>query len=134
MGLTAKSMGFRNLNHKTIELDEALKNYEIFSMANREQMLESLIEFGVLAELIGRIPTIVALKPLTKDELRTVLLESAASPILKQQSIFEKSGYKIIFTDKYIEKLLNVYTLIYMYACTYVFIHTYKCIHTYINM
>lgn len=109
IGMSERSMGFRSLNNdKTSELEEALKNYEIFSMATKEQMVESLIEFGMLAELVGRIPTIVALKPLSKEELKKVLLESVASPISKQQSIFSKSGYDLIFTDKYIDKLVDV--------------------------
>jgi ATP-dependent Clp protease ATP-binding subunit ClpX len=107
-GLTDKVMGFRpNANKKMEELDEAIKSYEIFSQASREELVDSLIEFGMLAELLGRIPTIVPLKPLGKEELLAVLMGSEISPIIKQKEIFEKSGYELIFTDDFLNEIVE---------------------------
>ncbi len=109
IGKKPRSIGFiKSEEDKTKDIDEALRSYEIFSQANREDIVESLIEFGMLSEFVGRIPTIVALKPLTKDDLRKVLFESKASPLSKQQNIFNKSGYTIDFTEEFIEKLVSV--------------------------
>ena len=70
-------------------------------------MVESLIEYGMLSELVGRIPTIVALKPLLKDDLKKVLFDSEASPIKRQQYIFAQSGYNLSFSDEFIEKIVD---------------------------
>lgn len=109
MGLKEKVVGFRQKDEaKNKELDEAMKSYEIFSQASREIMAESLIEFGMLSELVGRIPTFVPLKPLGKEELKKILLESDVSPLLKQKTFFAKSGYDIDFTDECIDEIVRL--------------------------
>jgi len=108
MGKKDRTLGFIKENEeKNKEIDEALKSYEIFSQASREEMVDSLIEFGMFSELVGRIPTIVALKPLTKDDLMNVLLNSAASPVKKQKLIFAKSGYNLEFADEFLTQLVD---------------------------
>jgi len=106
LGKTQRSIGFNSTaTNKNTELDEAMESYEIFSMASREQIVDSLIEYGMLSEFVGRIPTIVALKPLLKEELVKVLTESYASPLAKQHYLFSKCGYEIEFTDEFIEEV-----------------------------
>ena len=108
MGKKDRTLGFKRTGEdKNKELDDALKSYEIFSLASREEMVESLIEYGMLSELVGRIPTIVALKPLLKDDLKKVLFDSEASPIKRQQYIFAQSGYNLSFSDEFIEKIVD---------------------------
>ena len=107
-GLTEKTMGFRTAeNNKMDELDEAMKSYEIFSNTTREEMVNALIEFGMLAELIGRIGTVVPFKPLTENELQKVLTDSNVSPVQKQQELFARSGYELVFTDDFIAKVVE---------------------------
>lgn len=110
MGLTESTLGFRQQSDgaKNKEIDEALRSYEIFTMATREQMVDSLIEFGMLSELVGRIPTIVALKPLSKEELLQVLTSSEASPMLKQQAIFAKSGFDLEFSEDFLTEIVSL--------------------------
>jgi ATP-dependent Clp protease ATP-binding subunit ClpX len=108
MGKKDRSIGFiKNNDGRNDEIDEALRSYEIFSQASREEMVESLIEFGMLSELVGRIPTIVALKPLSKEDLMSVLINSSTSPIKKQKSIFAKSGYNLDFADEFLIDLVD---------------------------
>ena len=108
MGLKDRIVGFKKSNEtKNQEIDEALKSYEIFSLASREQIADSLIEYGMLSEFVGRIPTIVPLKPLDKDDLLKVLTDSKASPLKKQKELFALSGYDLEFTDDYLEDLVS---------------------------
>jgi ATP-dependent protease Clp ATPase subunit len=65
--------------------------------------LESIEEYGLLTELLGRIPSIVALAPLSKEELRKVLLETEHSPIKIQKKLFADNGYQLIFTEQFID-------------------------------
>lgn len=110
MGLKDRSMGLRHnpLDARSREIDEAVKSYEIYAQATREQLVEALIEFGMLAELAGRIPTIVPLRPLSKEELLKVLLESKTSPIAKQKSLFRSSGHEIEFTDEFLNDIVDL--------------------------
>lgn len=109
LGKTQRTIGFnKSTVTKNTELDEAMESYEIFSMATREQIVDSLIEYGMLSEFVGRIPTIVALKPLLKEELIKVLTSSDVSPISKQQYLFGKCGYEIDFTDEFIEEVASM--------------------------
>lgn len=109
MGFKQRTVGFiQKDEERSKEIDEALKSYEIFSQATREQMVEALIEFGMQSELVGRIPTIVPLKPLSKEDLTKVLMESDVSPIEKQKSLFSRSGFNLTFTDEFIHKLVDI--------------------------
>jgi ATP-dependent Clp protease ATP-binding subunit ClpX len=110
MGKTEKTMGFITKHDapKNKEIDDALKSYEIFSNASREEMVDALIEFGMLAELVGRIPTIAPLKPLSKEELMEVLLKSTVSPVEKQKNIFEKSGFNLTFSEEFLNKIVDL--------------------------
>ena len=108
MGLKDRAVGFKKTNEsRNQEIDEALRSYEIFSLATKEQLSDSLIEFGMLSEFVGRIPTIVPLKPLDKEDLLKVLTESNVSPLKKQKELFALSGYDLEFTDDYLEDLVS---------------------------
>jgi ATP-dependent Clp protease ATP-binding subunit ClpX len=109
MGKQDRKVGFRlDDNSKSEQIDEAMKSYEIFIQASREQLVEALIEFGMLSELVGRIPTIVPLKPLDKNDLKNVLFNSVTSPITKQIKTFEKSGYQLEFTEQFINEVVDL--------------------------
>mgnify|MGYP000538294974 CR=1 FL=1 len=108
VGVKSRSVGFRQSeNTINYEMDKALKSYEIFSQATRDQMVDALIEYGMMSELAGRIPTIVPLKPLSKEELEKVLLHSQASPILKLSNIFKNAGLELKFTDEAVLELVE---------------------------
>ena len=107
MGYSGRQIGLRASVGDNNEYEKALKNHEILSQAPYEILLESLEEYGILTELLGRIPSIVALAPLTKDELRLILLNTTHSPIKMQKKLFASSGYNLIFTEEYIENLVD---------------------------
>ena len=70
-------------------------------------MVESLIEYGLSTELVGRIQSIVALSPLQYDELKTCLLDLQSSPTVTQSLLFAESGYEIVFSDDFIDETIN---------------------------
>jgi len=107
MGFIGKKIGFKATESNFSEYDKAVKNHEILSQAPYEILLESLEEYGILTELLGRIPSIVALAPLKKDELRTILLDTEHSPIRIQKKLFAADGYNLVFTEKYIEECID---------------------------
>jgi ATP-dependent Clp protease ATP-binding subunit ClpX len=108
MGKKDRAMGLIKVDEsKNKDIDQALKDYEIFAEASREELVEALIDYGMISEFVGRIPTIAPLKPLSKEDLMKVLTESKTSPITKQKEIFEKSGYNLNFTEEYMTTLVD---------------------------
>jgi ATP-dependent Clp protease ATP-binding subunit ClpX len=99
MGHTGKLIGFRTEDMNDYE--EQIKNYEIYEKAPHDVIVESLIEYGMSTELIGRIQTIVPLLPLNKEQMLNCLLNLEESPIRKNQMLFAESNIEIDFTDDF---------------------------------
>jgi ATP-dependent Clp protease ATP-binding subunit ClpX len=109
MGMKEKTMGLIKTDEsKNKEIDQALKDYEIFAQASREELVDALIEYGMISEFIGRIPTVAPLKPPGKEELMKVLLDSNTSPVKKQTDIFSKSGFNLTFTEDFLNEVVNL--------------------------
>ncbi len=60
---------------------------------------EDLIKFGLIPELVGRIPVLAPLAPLTRDELVRVLLEPKNALMRQYQKYFELEEATLEFTD-----------------------------------
>ena len=88
-------------------LEEQIKSFEIYNQASHEILTESLIEYGLSTEFVGRIQTIVALSPLNYDQLKKCLLEISSSPLIKNTLLFAESNYKITFTDGFVDSVIN---------------------------
>lgn len=88
-------------------LDEQIKSFEIYNQASHEILVESLIEYGLSTELVGRIQTIVALSPLNYDQLKSCLLDLDSSPIYRHTMLFAESGYELTFNDDFIDEVIN---------------------------
>lgn len=66
-------------------------------LTNNAIVPESLIEYGLIQELVGRLPVIVALDALEEDDLIRILTEPEDSIIKEYQLLFEKDGVKLVF-------------------------------------
>lgn len=107
MGYKGKRIGFRANEDNQTEYEKAMRNHEILSQASYDVLLESIEEYGLLTELLGRIPSIVALAPLSKEELRKVLVDTEHSPIKVQKKLFADNGYQLIFTEQFIDSCVE---------------------------
>jgi endopeptidase Clp ATP-binding regulatory subunit ClpX len=107
MGYKGKKIGFKASGEDQDDYEKAMRTHEILSQAPYEVLLDSIEEYGVLTELLGRIPSIVALAPLNKEELRKILFDTDHSPIKMQKKFFSESGYNLIFTEKFIEECID---------------------------
>jgi ATP-dependent Clp protease ATP-binding subunit ClpX len=61
---------------------------------------EDLIKYGIIPELLGRIPIRATLRELNKDELKKVLIEPNNSIIKQYKYSFELDGATLNFTDE----------------------------------
>ena len=83
------------------------RDYEILAEAPLEVLTESLIEYGFVPELAGRLPIIVPLAPLTKEQMRRTLTEPKNSVIKQQIELFRRDGIKLVFTDAALDAVVE---------------------------
>ncbi len=105
LGLQEGKIGFRNDNIE--DYDKQVKNYEIYNKASHEILSESLIEYGMSTEFVGRIQSIVPLVPLTREQMLYCLTELDDSPIKKSMLLFAESNVELDFSDDFYEEVIN---------------------------
>jgi ATP-dependent Clp protease ATP-binding subunit ClpX len=59
-----------------------------------------LKKFGMIPEIVGRMPVITHLKPLTRETLRRILTEPRNSLVRQYTRLFEIDGIKLTFDEK----------------------------------
>ena len=65
----------------------------------RETKHEDLTRFGLIPELIGRLPVLVPFRQLTEDELVRILTEPKNSIVKQYQKMFELDGIRLEFRE-----------------------------------
>ncbi|AEE17001.1 ATP-dependent Clp protease ATP-binding subunit ClpX [Treponema brennaborense] len=66
---------------------------------------DDLVKFGLIPEIIGRMPISVALKELTKDDLKLILTEPKNAIIKQFRASFAIDNTELEFTDEAIEAI-----------------------------
>jgi ATP-dependent Clp protease ATP-binding subunit ClpX len=66
-----------------------------------------LKSFGLIPELIGRLPVLTYLEPLNRDILKRILLDPKNSLIKQYQKLFEMEGIKLDFQPEAIEYVVD---------------------------
>ncbi|PIE98161.1 MAG: ATP-dependent Clp protease ATP-binding subunit ClpX [Treponema sp.] len=66
---------------------------------------DDLVKFGLIPELIGRLPITVALNELTKDDLIRILTEPKNALVKQYEEAFKMDDAKLIFEDGVIEAI-----------------------------
>ncbi len=69
---------------------------------------DDLVKFGIIPELIGRMPITVALKELTKDDLKSILTEPKNAITKQFKASFAIDDMDLDFTDEAIEEIANI--------------------------
>ena len=60
---------------------------------------QDLKSFGLIPEIIGRLPVLTYLNPLDRKALRSILVEPKNSIVKQYIKLFEMDGIKLSFTD-----------------------------------
>lgn len=68
---------------------------------------DDLAKFGLIPELIGRMPIIARLKHFTKSDLVRVLVEPKNSLVKQYQALFQMEGVKLKFEKSALEAIAN---------------------------
>lgn len=61
---------------------------------------QDLVKFGIIPELVGRIPVIASLKNLDRDALIRILSEPKNAILRQYQSLFNMDDVELAFDDK----------------------------------
>lgn len=68
---------------------------------------QDLKAFGLIPEIIGRLPVITYLKPLDREALRKILVEPKNSIVKQFTKLFEMDGIKLTFTDGALDYIVD---------------------------
>lgn len=66
-----------------------------------------LKSFGIIPELIGRLPIITFLKPLDKEAMKAILTEPKNALLKQYVKLFELDGKELIISDETIDKIVD---------------------------
>ena len=68
---------------------------------------QDLKSFGLIPEIIGRLPVLTYLNPLDREALRRILLEPKNSIIKQYEKLFEMDGIKLTFPEETLDYLVD---------------------------
>ncbi|MDN3636904.1 ATP-dependent Clp protease ATP-binding subunit ClpX [Neolewinella lacunae] len=93
--MNSKVIGFNNKENSRIEEEDLLKYITHIDVRR----------FGMIPELIGRLPVVTYLKPLDLEAMKRILTEPHNSLIRQYQHLFLLEGINLTFTDDVIDYL-----------------------------
>ncbi len=95
--LGKKSIGFNQIS-SSIRLDEDKELYKKITH-------EDVKKFGIIPELVGRLPVIAPLQPLDINALEKILVEPKNAIIKQYQKMFEMDNVELVFTPDALEEI-----------------------------
>ena len=98
----------QRLNTHSVGFDSVLNNKK-FDKGNMMQYIQpdDLKSFGLIPELIGRLPVLTYLNPLDRDALEKILKEPKNSIIKQYQKLFEMDGVKLMFDEDALQFIID---------------------------
>ncbi len=79
---------------------------------NKDQYLEYIMQsdvkqFGLIPEIIGRIPILTALKPLDAETLKSILMKPKNALIKQYEALFKMDGVELEISEKVIDYIVE---------------------------
>ena len=100
----------RRIGKKVIGFGAKIKSHSKMSDSEIFEFVEpeDLLEYGLIPELIGRLPVIVGLKELSEDEMLSILVEPRNALIKQYKKLFELEGIELKFTEKALLEIVRM--------------------------
>ena len=96
--LNTHTVGYNSVqNVRKIDKDDLMKYVQP----------QDLKSFGLIPEIIGRLPILTYLNPLDRPALRRILVEPKNSIIKQYQKLFRMDGINLTFTDEAMETIVD---------------------------
>ena len=95
-------------NKKNIGFNKQLKKPVKKDTWQHKVEHDDLISYGLIPELVGRLPNIVPLEPLSQSDMKTILTSSKASVIPQVKKLMEFDDIELEFNDEYIDDIAKL--------------------------
>ena len=73
----------------------------------RYVMPQDLKSFGLIPELVGRLPVLTYMQPLGREALRSILTEPKNAIVKQYVRLFEMDGVKLAFDDEVLDYIVD---------------------------
>ena len=97
--MSTNTLGFMTASQRKIEKDDP----EIF----QHIIPQDLLRFGLIPELVGRIPVIAPLNALSDEALKNILVNPKNALLKQYQKLFAMDGVDLIFEDAALNEIVH---------------------------
>ena len=87
----------------TEEEESRLKGADLLQVVEPEDLLQ----YGLIPELIGRLPVVAALEELTREALHSILLEPRNALVKQFRKMFELEGVELVIEEKALDAIID---------------------------
>ena len=99
----------RNNNGKSIGFGAEVKGvHEKHTLDLSDVQQHDLVKYGLMPELIGRLPIITTLNPLSEADLVRILVEPKNALTKQYQELLAMDGIKLIFEEEALKRIANL--------------------------
>ena len=96
--LNTRVVGFNSVqNTRKIDKDDLMQYIQP----------QDLKSFGLIPEIIGRLPVLTYLKPLNREALRRILVEPKNSIVKQYEKLFDMDGIKLEFSNEALDYIVD---------------------------
>lgn len=67
-----------------------------------------LVKYGLIPELVGRLPVVAALSPLTPEAMRQILTEPKNALLKQYQKLFALEGVRLVFEEEALDTIVEM--------------------------
>ena len=95
--LNTRAMGYGRVDTESIDRDNLLKYVQP----------QDIRSFGLIPELVGRMPVLTHLKPLSREALRNILTEPKNAIVSQYKAMLKMDGVELEFADEALEYIVD---------------------------
>ena len=95
------------LGFNSISTNDASKNFE-GNHVFKSVVHEDLVEFGIIPELIGRLPIVSTMSSLSNDEMLKILTDPKNALISQYKKLFQMENVTLEFQEKALKKIVDL--------------------------
>ena len=95
--LNTRAIGYGVQNGSTVDRNNLMKYI----------MPQDLKSYGLIPELVGRLPVLTYMQPLSKQALRSILTEPRNAIVKQYKRLFELDGVKLAFDDDALDYIVD---------------------------
>lgn len=102
-----ESLTMSKKREKHLGFGSIIENAEVEADKKSELLPEDIIKQGIIPELVGRLPIIVKLEALTRDDLKKILTETKNNIIKQYTDLIGLDGVKLTFSDEALDLIAD---------------------------